>query len=311
MNRGYAGFYRGFYLRSSYEYAYAKYLDYHSIQWGYEDQVFDLGYRLYKPDFFIYDNNGNVCRIVEVKSRNKKEIEKALNDLTEIHRKYGIECELVSYEKLRIIYEHLPFTLTGTIEEWINSNETTISKVASGSLNGHYSMKHREDTKKKIGEHTKKLWETDSYAKQRMLEGLRKSGLSQKGKIKIPREKRVCKNCGDCFTVIKTSSRKFCSQSCAGENAIKKATEVYVSKREILHVEIRDYTIQWSKLNKEIVLNAKLNKVSTVIAPLLNEIHDLFGVKDLRVISKAVFGKDLGRKELLKFMKSVCNENVC
>lgn len=89
-----------------------------------------------------------------------------------------------------LIYKQLPFTLTSTIEEWINSNETTISKVASGSLNGHYSMKHREDTKKKIGEHTRKLWETDSYAKQRMLEGLRKSGLSQKGKIKIPRGKK-------------------------------------------------------------------------------------------------------------------------
>lgn len=298
-------------MRSSYEYAYAKYLDYYSIQWGYEEQVFNLGYRLYKPDFFIYDHNMNVCKIVEVKSKSKKETEKALNDLATIQRKYGIECELVSYDELRLIYEQLPFTLTSTIDEWINSNSTTISKVAFGSLNGHYSMKHREDTKKKIGEHTKRLWETDSYAKQRMLEGLRKSGLSQKGKIKIPREKRICKNCGACFTVIRTSTKKFCSQSCAGKNAIKRATEVYVSKRERLHVEIRNYIILWSKLNKDVILNAKLNKISTILVPLLNEIQNLFGVKDLRIISKAVFGKDLGRKELLKFMKGVCNENVC
>ncbi len=51
MNRGYAGFYKGHYLRSSYEYAYAKFLDFHSVQWGYEEQTFDLGYKKYKPDF--------------------------------------------------------------------------------------------------------------------------------------------------------------------------------------------------------------------------------------------------------------------
>jgi len=34
-------------------------------------------------------------------------------------------------------------------------------------------------------------------------------------------------------------------------------------------------------------------------------------VKDFRVISKAVFGEDRGRKELLRFMKNVCNEKLC
>lgn len=51
MNRGYAGFYKLHYLRSSYEYAYAKFLDYHCISWGYEDRVFNIGYKFYKPNF--------------------------------------------------------------------------------------------------------------------------------------------------------------------------------------------------------------------------------------------------------------------
>lgn len=72
LNRGYAGFYKGHYLRSSYEYAYAKYLDYHSIPWSYEDEVFDLGYKKYKPDFFFYDSKGELIKIVEVKSRNRE-----------------------------------------------------------------------------------------------------------------------------------------------------------------------------------------------------------------------------------------------
>ena len=78
LNRGYAGFYKELYLRSSYEYAYAKYLVYHSIPWSYEDKVFDLGYKLYKPDFFFYDQNGKIIKIVEIKSRDKKAKDNAL-----------------------------------------------------------------------------------------------------------------------------------------------------------------------------------------------------------------------------------------
>ncbi|SOC36186.1 hypothetical protein SAMN05877842_102144 [Ureibacillus acetophenoni] len=65
MNRGYASFYKGHYLRSSYEYAYAKYLDYHSIPWGYEVKVFDLGYKFYGRKellkFMKKVCNENVC----------------------------------------------------------------------------------------------------------------------------------------------------------------------------------------------------------------------------------------------------------
>ncbi|WP_226526500.1 hypothetical protein [Metabacillus niabensis] len=64
MNRGYAGFYGEHYLRSSYEYAYAKYLDYHDIPWSYEDTNFDVGFKTYKPDFFFYDKDGKLEKIV-------------------------------------------------------------------------------------------------------------------------------------------------------------------------------------------------------------------------------------------------------
>lgn len=41
-----------------------------------------LGYKLYKPDFFFYDQNGKLEKIVEIKSRNidsKKTAIKALH----------------------------------------------------------------------------------------------------------------------------------------------------------------------------------------------------------------------------------------
>lgn len=311
MNRGYAGFYKGRYLRSSYEYAYAKYLDYYSIPWGYEDKVFDLGYKLYKPDFFFYDQKGKLIKIVEIKSRNKEAKKNARKALKTIKERYNLICELVSYEELLILYKELPFSLTSTITEWITSKQTTINKAAFGKLNGHYNLKHSENAKRKIGEHTKKLWASDSSARQRMIEGLRKSGLVQKGKIKKPRELRICKECGKKFQVIVTSPQKYCSQECSGNVAIRIATEVYVDKRRRLHESIKECIIQWSIANKEIVLATPLNKIKTTLKPLTEKIQEQYGVKDFRVISKAVFGEDRGRKELLRFMKLVCNEKIC
>ncbi|MFZ3590301.1 hypothetical protein ACOI1C_13860 [Bacillus sp. DJP31] len=104
---------------------------------------------------------------------------------------HKIKWELISYEELLELYKTLPFSLTSIISEWIASEKTTIHKATFGEFNGHYNMKHNEITKKKIGEHTKKLWPSDSPAKQRMLEGLKKSGM-KKGYIKTLREKRQC-----------------------------------------------------------------------------------------------------------------------
>lgn len=311
MNRGYAGFYKGYYLRSSYEYAYAKYLDYFSIDWDYEVKVFDLGYKLYKPDFFFYDHKSEIIKIVEIKSRNFEAKKNARIALDTIKERYNINCELVSYEELLSLYKELPFSLNSTITEWIQSKETTINKSAFGELNGHFNIKHSEVTKRKIGEHTKKLWANDSVARQRMIEGLRKTGLVQKGKFKKPRELRVCNECGEQFEVIVTSLKKFCSQKCSGNVAIRSATEVYMKKRTQLHSRIKGCIIQWSIENKEIVIATPYNKIKTTIKPLLEIIQEQYGVKDFRVISKAVFGEDRGRKELLKFMQNVCNEKIC
>ena len=97
---------------------------------------------------------------------------------------------MISYEELLDIYKLVPFSLTSTITEWIESNNTTINKAVYGKYNGHFNQKHTDQTKRKIGQHTKKLWESNSPAKARMIEGLRKSGLVQKGKQKKPREQK-------------------------------------------------------------------------------------------------------------------------
>jgi hypothetical protein len=310
LNRGYAGFYRGHYLRSSYEYAYARYLDYNSIPWSYEDETYDIGYKLYKPDFFFYNQNGSLYKIVEIKSRNTTAISEAKRALSIIKKSYNIDCQLLSYVELLELYQQLPFSLNSIITQWIGSKETTINKAAFGALNGHYNLKHSADTKKKIGEHTKRLWASDCVARQRMIEGLKKSGM-KKGYIKTPREIKTCEECSEKFEVLITSSKRYCSQSCAGKVAIKRATDRYVEKRINIHKSIKEYIIKWSLAHIEIVTKTPLNRIKSALSPLLKDIHEQFGVKDFRVISKAVFGEDRGRKELIKFMKKVCDEKIC
>lgn len=53
-------------LRSTYEYVYARWLNSNDIEWDVEQQVFELEGTTYRPDFFIYES-GQLKRIVEVK----------------------------------------------------------------------------------------------------------------------------------------------------------------------------------------------------------------------------------------------------
>lgn len=308
MNRGYSGFYKGFFLRSSYEYAFAKSLDFRNIRWKYEVEKYDLGYKVYKPDFFIYDKEGKLIKIIEIKSREKKAQDTAKKALKEVESKFGISGELVSYEELLEIYQDLPFTLNSTLTEWINSSETSINKTLSGKLNGHYNFVHSVDTKQKIGAHTKKLWESNGQSKSRMLEGLRKSGLAQKGKIKVARMTRICPACKIRFEVLITSRRKYCSQTCCGKVNILVATSKQMLNREIRYRLIKAHIDNWSKANKDAVLGAKYNKIKTILSPLLDEIYSNYHIKDFRVISAAVFDEDLGRKALLAYMKEIARK---
>jgi hypothetical protein len=65
--RGYGGWYNGVYLRSSLEFAYAYYLDHIGVKWLFEKELFHIGSTTYKPDFFLYDDTGNLTKIVEMK----------------------------------------------------------------------------------------------------------------------------------------------------------------------------------------------------------------------------------------------------
>jgi hypothetical protein len=71
-SRGIQGYYfnisknKYVWLRSTYEYIYAKWLDKQGIEWDVEKETFLLGNTTYRPDFFLYED-GALTKIVEIK----------------------------------------------------------------------------------------------------------------------------------------------------------------------------------------------------------------------------------------------------
>lgn len=53
ITHGKGSYYKNIWMRSSYEVAYAKYLDKNNVKWLYEPKTFDLGNTTYTPDFYL------------------------------------------------------------------------------------------------------------------------------------------------------------------------------------------------------------------------------------------------------------------
>ena len=60
-----SGYYNNYYMRSSWEIAYAKWLDKNKIEWKYESMAFNLGKEFYIPDFYLIKEN----KYIEIKGR--------------------------------------------------------------------------------------------------------------------------------------------------------------------------------------------------------------------------------------------------
>jgi predicted nuclease of restriction endonuclease-like RecB superfamily len=93
--------YKGIYMRSSWEVAYAKYLDKQGIKWQYEPKTFDLGKTTYTPDFYLPDSD----TYVEIKGyfRNKAKIKISL--FRKIYKNFNLKIlkksQLIKMEVLK------------------------------------------------------------------------------------------------------------------------------------------------------------------------------------------------------------------
>lgn len=84
MARGVQGYYLNrstnslVWLRSSWEYIFAKWLDKTNHNWKIEDVCYQIDDMIYRPDFFIFDENWKLIKIVEIKGYWDNNSEKAL-----------------------------------------------------------------------------------------------------------------------------------------------------------------------------------------------------------------------------------------
>lgn len=189
---------------------------------------------------------------------------------------------------------------------WIRNYNTMYPKGYNLTSGGEIGKEYTSVTKSRIGEKTKERWNDPEIAR-RMKEGLRKTGLSQKGKIKTPRETRKCILCNEEFVEMITSPKVYCNIQCSGKVAIERATEVYVEKRNNIHTEIKEDIEGWALENKQLITDAKFNKIKPTLQPILEVIEDRYDVKDIRVISKAVCETE-SRKDLLKHLKEIVKD---
>lgn len=311
-NRGYSGYYKNYYLKSSYEYVFAKILDHDNVNWKYEVKTFDLGFKKYKPDFFIYDDFDELISVIEIKSEIKREQEIAIKSLNKLDERYCIKGYMYAYKDLSKMCKERNMKITRLINSWINDVNTTINKSFKGNINPHFNIKHSDKTKELIGIKTKDRWLEN---REVYLNASKKGAMKAKELFTgQERKKRVtvkCPICSEQFIKIEGGSKIYCSQKCANKVNGKKGAILEKETAQEKRNNIRDFILKWSKENTELIMNTPYNKISN-LKDLFNKINDLYSIKDLRIISKSVFGEDRGRKELLKFLKEyVQSENIC
>jgi hypothetical protein len=82
-------------LRSCLEYIYAKWLDSRGVLWNTEVRTFKGDNETYRPDFFIYDNKGNLVRVVEIKGNYFDNVDKRSEKAKRICESHGVSLEIV------------------------------------------------------------------------------------------------------------------------------------------------------------------------------------------------------------------------
>lgn len=119
-SRGYCGYHNGMYLRSMREYAYALYLDSNNIIYNTEVNTYTLNNETFKPDFFIYDINNNLIKIVEVKYHISQYTKK--EDWKLFFYNMGIEYEI---------------QVINNLNKFVYDNNLDIDRINLFKLNSH------------------------------------------------------------------------------------------------------------------------------------------------------------------------------
>lgn len=115
----YQGYYNENFLRSSFEYIYAVCIEKMGYNYKVEERCFNLNNgHTYRPDFFLYDDNGILIKIVEIKSTNIDRLIEAKAKIKLVEKIYGITIELYSKPELKRLCLENGFKFNDLVDKW-------------------------------------------------------------------------------------------------------------------------------------------------------------------------------------------------
>lgn len=197
---------------------------------------------------------------------------------------------------------------------WIEKLNSTDKSVGYNLSNGGETPTMNYELRKKLSViQTKRL--KNQGEKEKALRGLSKATKKWIAICKSKRIDKICPICKSNFQVTNSTIKTtYCSNSCKDkdykswfdyekvvENG-KLGNEVRSRNTKQLRDEIKAYTYTWCLDNKDYVNSIKFNEITPKLKPLLDEIEDLFGIKDIRTVAQSVC-KNNSKKLLLSNLK--------
>lgn len=189
----------------------------------------------YTPDFFIYNQNGTIDRIVEIKAEDKQYYAEGLETNEKMKEEYGISVDLISLHELIQICKDNDLNFYQLSQEWKDSPDSTYKKDNRGNRNPMYGKHQTETSKQKNGEKTKERFQNENFRKKH-------SEAVKKAMENVPYEKLAFKN--------RTKKKKIKCCLCGKEEIVYTSQAIYCD-------ECRAKYTPWqrSKMRKELLEN--------------------------------------------------------
>ena len=291
MKGGYVGEYNGNILKSSYEYIFAKILEFKNISYKTEEYTYllDNG-SYYTPDFFIYENN-ELCEIVEIRGKIK-----------------NVKLTLLTEKDLKVLCKEIGLSYNNLKTYW-RKNPKNKRNDSSGKANAMYGKKHKESTILILSEKGKMRVKEDPELFKRisskMVDWCKERNYDHLRGHRKERIIKICESCGTEFVVIdgNEKNKRYCSISCGYKDGVIAAREAVIEKRINRNDILKDFIISWAKEHHELIDNIPYNQITTYLEPLLSLIKDNFSIVDIRTIYRS-FDAD-NRKDFLNKLKSI------
>lgn len=298
--RTYCGHYNGYYLKSTLEYIYARYLDHVGIAWRYEVKTFQLSNGgSYKPDFHLEDGS-----FVEIKGGFNYQTDLPRIKLFETD--YQAHVLVLQEHDLRQLIRSTPFVFEHLRQEW-KQLANGLGMDTSGENNPRYGVVQSDSTRSKIAEKARLRLQDPTY-RQKWEESRRKSPKVQKQierlkQYNLERQRQVfvtCQYCGQTFEALyrKSNPPQYCSRKCSVSAVRGKITPAVVEA-------IQELALVFAKANSDAILSCKLNAIRPLLQPFYDEVSRQYNIQDERTLSKALLGHQASRKDILIYFRSL------